>query len=125
MSTYKINGKECLPQRINPVLVVKMRFNCNYFIKIDNKDVAFIGGGWYNDDTLNTQMSVIFAQMSSQSTGLDKAFRNCSPLPATKPHSFLLYFCPWNLSPSVMPFVLLIYLICFPQLECKLCEWGM
>ena len=70
-----------------------MCFNYNDLIKVDNKDVAFIGSGWYNDETLNTQMSVIFAQMSSQSTGLDQTFRNCSPLPATKPHSFLFYFC--------------------------------
>ena len=71
-----------------------MCFNCNDFIKVDSKDVALIGGGWYNDDTLNIQMSVISAQMSSQSTGLDQMFRNCSPLPATKLHSFLLSFCP-------------------------------
>jgi len=49
-----------------------MCFNYNDLIKVDNKDVAFIGSGWYNDETLNTQMSVIFAQMSSQSTGLDQ-----------------------------------------------------
>lgn len=101
-----------------------MGFNHNNYTKVDEEEATHhgIGGGtiamhW----KLRCQTSVLFVQMSSsQWTLSDQTLKNCEHISATTlSFSALFLFMDFINICYTMSFTY-FFLICFPQLECKL-----